>query len=96
MKPFFESEHATLYVGDCRDVCAELPRRSMDLIATDPPYGVKWQSRRRTESFDPIAGDDGTLDVPAVLGEIVGRALRPNGTSTCSGFPRMPWRSRSG
>lgn len=76
MRPYFESEHATLYVGDCREVCADLPRRSVDLLATDPPYGVKWQSNRRGDRFDPIAGDDGTLDVPAVLGEIVGRVLR--------------------
>lgn len=76
MTPYFQSEHATLYVGDCRDVCAELSRRSVDLLATDPPYGVKWRSGFREEQWDPIAGDDGTLDVPAVLGEIVGRVLR--------------------
>ena len=76
MNAYFQSEHVTLYVGDCREVCAALPRQSVDLLATDPPYGVKWRSGRRRERFDTITGDDGTLDVPAVLGEIVGRVLR--------------------
>lgn len=76
MNAYFQSEHATLYVGDCREVCASLPRQSVDLLATDPPYGVKWQSGRRRERFDTITGDDGSLDVPAVLGEITRHALR--------------------
>lgn len=76
MNAYFQSEHATLYVGDCREVCASLPRQSVDLLATDPPYGVKWQSGRRRERFDTITGDDGTLDVPGILGQVVNRVLR--------------------
>lgn len=87
IRPYFQSDHATLYVGDCRDVCAELPRRSVDLLVTDPPYGVRWQSGRRGEKFDPIAGDDGTLDVPEVLGEIVIRTLRPHRHVYVFGYP---------
>jgi hypothetical protein len=66
----YESDHATLWLGDSADVIAELPRKSVDLIATDPPYGVKWQSGRRKASprFARIIGDDGSLDVPGVLG----------------------------
>lgn len=76
IRPYFQSDHATLYVGDCRDVYEELPRESVDLLVTDPPYGVRWQSGHRDEKFDPIAGDDGTLGVPEVLGKITRHALR--------------------
>jgi DNA modification methylase len=75
----YESDLVTLWEGDCAEaVIADLSRDSVDLIATDPPYGVKWQSgnRRVMPQFDLIAGDDGTLDVPAVLG-LATRALRP-------------------
>jgi len=45
MKPFYEDEQATLYHADCRDVLPEL--EPIDLILTDPPYGMtapKWDS----------------------------------------------------
>jgi hypothetical protein len=41
------------------------------LIATDPPYGVKWQSGWRSARFARIAGDDGSIDVPGILGAAV-------------------------
>ena len=40
---------ATLYLGDCRDVLPTLPRASVDVVVTSPPYdnlrsynGVTW------------------------------------------------------
>lgn len=77
-RPYFQSDHATLYVGDCRDVYAELPRESVDLLVTDPPYGVRWPSGHLGEKFGPIVGDDGTIGVPEVLGKITRHALRPH------------------
>lgn len=59
----------TLWRGDAVKVLPTLERDSVDLIATDPPYGVGWRSnfRQASPQFDEIAGDDGALDVPAVL-----------------------------
>ncbi len=65
--PFFESEHVTLYHGDALDVLLDLPTSSVDLIACDPPYGVQWQSNKRTAKFAPIANDDGLFDVMGAL-----------------------------
>lgn len=78
MKPFYESDLATLYVGDAREVLPTLPKDSVDLLVADPPYGVGWQSGFRKEPFDQIAGDDGSLDVPAVLALVTAGALRNN------------------
>ncbi|GLZ62840.1 DNA methyltransferase [Micromonospora sp. NBRC 107095] len=76
MEPYYQTPRATLYLGDCRDVIPALPARSVDLIIADPPYGVNWQSGRRAERFDHMAGDDGSIDWPAVLGDAVRRLLR--------------------
>lgn len=53
----YESDRATVHLGDARDVLAEIPKESTDLIVVDPPYGVEWQSSRRSEAFDVLVGD---------------------------------------
>lgn len=73
--PYYASDRATLYVGDCRDVLASLPSLDARLMATDPPYGVGWRSGYRGQPFEEMAGDDGSVDWPAVLGDIVARHL---------------------
>lgn len=75
MTAFYERDGVSIYLGDCREILPTLARESHDLIVTDPPYGVGWQSNARSESFAPIAGDDGSLDVPAAL-SLAGLALR--------------------
>jgi site-specific DNA-methyltransferase (adenine-specific) len=41
----------------------ELPNNSIDLIVTDPPYGIKYQSnmRKKTEKFSLLENDDNDL-----------------------------------
>lgn len=34
-----------LYQGDCLEVLKTLPDNSVDLLVTDPPYGIDYQSR---------------------------------------------------
>lgn len=57
MQPYYQSERATLYLADARDVLDQLPRNSADLLVTDPPYGVEWRSGIRSNPFDRMAGD---------------------------------------
>ena len=38
MRPYYEADGVTLYLGDCRDVIASLPAGSVDALITDPPY----------------------------------------------------------
>lgn len=40
--------------GDCLELIKDIPDKSIDLIVTDPPYGIKYQSnmRTKTEKFE--------------------------------------------
>jgi DNA modification methylase len=72
----YQSKRATVIWGDCRDpqVITQVPDW-YGLLATDPPYGVRYNSGR-SSTFTEIAGDDGSVDWPAILGQWVG----PEGT----------------
>lgn len=52
--------NGTLLLGDCLDVMRGLPSESVDLTATDPPFGMAYQSNRRVvkEQHAKIHGDD--------------------------------------
>ena len=48
-----------LYCGDCLDIMQTLPANSVDLILTDPPYGILYKSSQQNhqktiinDSFD--------------------------------------------
>src|SRR5688500_20261835 len=65
--------------GDCTRVLRQLPDAFVDLIVTDPPYGVRYQDRfGRT-----VANDD---DPSRILGAFTDlyRVLKPD--SLCSSF----------
>lgn len=74
MTPYYSDDHVTLYHARWEDVPPDLLRA--DVLVTDPPYGVAWQtdpegSRSRLRAagvggFEPIEGDDGPFD-PAPL-----------------------------
>lgn len=64
---------AQVWCGDAMTVLPTIPTESLDLVVTDPPYGVEWQSGFRKESFDRLHGD-GAADregVRAVLAHAV-------------------------
>lgn len=69
MKPYYEENGIAIYHGDCWDVLPRLTEIA-DMMATDPPYGVSWQSNRRTNApmFEVLHGDDGSSDVVDALG----------------------------
>ena len=56
-KPYYQDDSVTLYHGDNRDILRHLNK--VDMIATDPPYGIDFQSARPTEKRkkEKIKGD---------------------------------------
>lgn len=54
--PFKEN---TIIVGDCLDIMAQMPDGCVDLVVTDPPYGIKFKSHSaKIARFDVLDGDD--------------------------------------
>jgi DNA modification methylase len=59
--------------GDCTKVLPQMPPESIDLVVTDPPYGVRYVDRRgRT-----VANDDNLTPVLAAFGDVY-RVLKQN------------------
>ena len=46
-----------LYNGDCLELMKNIPDGSVDLVLTDPPYGMDFQSHRRKEIYAKIKND---------------------------------------
>lgn len=48
----------TIIHGDCNDHLWILPVGAVDLVITDPPYGLNFVSGHRKVEYNPIVGDD--------------------------------------
>ena len=75
MKPYYEDSSCVIYHGDCREVLPLLERESVDLVLTDPPYGMKnncdytrftmgpnGHGKASSRFYPPIHGDDEPFD----------------------------------
>ena len=76
MKPYFERDGITIYHGDAREVLPTLERNSVDLLVTDPPWGVEFVGRAKREVHGPIIGDEDESVAQDVLAASC-RVLRP-------------------
>jgi len=47
----------TIYNEDCLETMKRMPDNYIDLIVTDPPYGMDYQSSRRIDKFAKIVND---------------------------------------
>lgn len=43
---------------DCMEAMKDMPDKCIDLIITDPPYGMNFVSNHRINKYNPIKGDD--------------------------------------
>lgn len=75
MRPYYERTDLgiTLYHADCLDIAPSLPKGEIDLLLTDPPYGVQWRSNRPTQRdmFPVMQGDSDTDGIYAALAAII-------------------------
>lgn len=55
MKSYYEDNYCTIYHGDCHEILHQL--KNVDLVLTDPPYGMDYQSNNRFNKHEKIFGD---------------------------------------
>lgn len=71
-------EDITLVQENCHTVLDDLPDESVDLVITDPPYGIEFDSDRyQNADYGPMENDDG-FDHLQELGEKLYRVLKEN------------------
>jgi DNA modification methylase len=68
MSPYYEHGGITIYLGDCREI---LPTLAADVLVSDPPYGMAYQSGWKASSR--IENDDSTECRDAILAAWGGR-----------------------
>jgi site-specific DNA-methyltransferase (adenine-specific) len=56
MEHYYKDDFVTIYNGDSKIIVPQLG--SFDLLLTDPPYGMSFQSNYRNQKHDKIFGDD--------------------------------------
>lgn len=52
------SSNIQLFNMDCMEAMKQMPDKSVDLIITDPPYGMNFVSNHRKEKYRPIENDN--------------------------------------
>lgn len=66
-----------LRLGDCLELMKDIPDGSVDLVLTDPPYGMNFQSNYREKKYSKIENDTCLDWLDAFLQECW-RVLKPN------------------
>lgn len=68
-KPYYSDSAVAIYHADCRDILPLIPDKSIDLVLTDPPYGISVNSawvkniHHKTNIDRKMIGDNKELDV---------------------------------
>jgi len=68
-KPYYEHAGITIYCADCRDILPHLPK--VDLVLTDPPYGIGLSNHDTTGRTDRVSIAVSTYHVEGDLSDDV-------------------------
>ena len=67
-KPYYQDDAVTIYHGDCREIVPSLGK--FDLLLTDPPYGIAYDSRGGGGSVNSKSLARRTkFEIPTVFGD---------------------------
>ena len=71
-----------LRCGDCLELMKDIPDGSVDLVLTDPPYGMAFQSNHRKEKYNEIQNDKSLEWLERYISECC-RVLKNNSAIYC-------------
>jgi site-specific DNA-methyltransferase (adenine-specific) len=54
-EPYYDRDGITIYHADCRDILPLIDPGSVDLVLTDPPYGIALDTENRTRQRSALA-----------------------------------------
>ncbi len=75
----YEDDYVTLYNGDAFEFIELHKSQRYNLVLADPPYGINFQSNRRTVKYNYIIGDDTKIAYDFV--KIVPRLITKDGAA---------------
>lgn len=75
----YSTDRATIVCADALTYLPTLVTESVDLVLTDPPYGVEWRSNHRAQQFDLL--DNDTPADRAGIREVLEHSVRLVGQS---------------
>lgn len=74
---WIEENLNSIILGDCLEVMKNIPDKSIDLVLTDPPYGMNFQSGYRVIKHEKIQNDN-NLDWLSVWVAEIKRIIKEN------------------
>jgi len=106
IKPYYEDSWVQIFLGDCREILPQLKDKSVDLVLTDPPYGIGVSSsnkggdggRKARERNRLVCYDDSPSNLQQLIAQFIPatRALS-NCVVVCAGiktlmyYPQPDW-----
>jgi len=71
VKPFYQEPAGVIYCADCLDILPRIPDKAIDLVLTDPPYGINldtsYKKFKNAVSYSTITNDDKKFDPRPLL-----------------------------
>lgn len=62
IEPYFRTDNGVLYCADCLEVMKHIPEKSIDLVLTDPPYGIDIHNKNKSRGKLCDAKDYGIIE----------------------------------
>lgn len=91
-EPYYSQDGITIFCGDCRTILPTLEPESIDLVLTDPPYGIALENHgrgdgRRKDRDWTINGDQST----EVGQQVIDYCLAQGWPTVAFASPKKPW-----
>lgn len=90
--PYYDRDGITIYHGDCREILPLLEPNSIDLVLTDPPYGIALENHGRNDG--KRRDRDWTIanDADTATGQwAIDWAMAAGLPLVAFASPRLPW-----